>query len=374
MSSNEQATNEQLGLIKTNSGLYENDDTDIFKALTAGGLIHLLNGPIVTLNSLKTSILLLNKKKFFNITDVYGVNNLTLTCLPEYSVDKIVGLITFTAKNNNTGPVTINTNVVGSVALPVLKLDNTNLEPDEIEKDKTYSFLPFNDIFYILNPSLKETDASLRELINEHINNQIPHFQYATREEMQSYYNSAFRGSYLGRTTFSNNNFSIDIVGTELISGMFCLEFSESNPENSTLTINGITKPLYNFNDEPLEAGEVFDGDIRVIINTQNSYKLQSVTTQIQTLAQNAINNFISSEDPFNKYWNDTRGNLKIQNSLDQHKESNEGHYLASSARDGFMSSVDKDKLDNITGLNTGDETTLTIANKINVTLDMGYI
>jgi hypothetical protein len=365
------ANNETTGVVKINSGLNVGDDTDILKALSANGLIQLVSGDLSSNNAIQNALSLLNKRQYFNITSVSGVNALNAVVSPSANTQSLFGLLTFLAVNDNTSSVTFNT---GGSAFPIVKLDDTQLEASEIKAGNKYSILPVGSKFYILNPTIQEDHSYVDTLFNNHNTALDPHPQYLTSQEAKDIYDIGFRGAYLGVATLSGVNYSVNLNGTTVVGGIFSIEFSASNPSNSTLTINGVTKPIYDFDGNALVANEVISGEIRVLVNTPNYYKLHSVRSQINSRVLQALSTYLQQADPFTQYWNDDRGLSRVNTAINTHEQDSAAHAKVTQSVDGFMSKEDKIKLDAILGTNTGDETTASIVSKLNVVLDIGQL
>jgi hypothetical protein len=332
------ADNSEKGLIKTNSGLELNDDTDSEKALTAAGFNSLLNTNTTNFNIIQENINYFLRRR---ITDALSVvnnnpNQISIITPNRQITNKLSGIIRFTSLIDNTSATYVSS---GGIYQEIVTWDNQSLVGGEIVKDKAYALLPLNDKFIILNPTTQRDTGFVQE-IEKHVLEINPHPQYLTVSAARDIYNAGFRGSYIGTAVLTDNNYVVELPGIVATSGMFAIKFNSVNPVDSTLTIGGVTKPLLTMSGNALPANIINQNDLVIITNTPDGFYIYSNDTSV---------------------------------ALSAHINSGDAHAVATQTANGFMSKEDKLKLDNLSSQSV--ETAETIISKFdNDVIDIGVL
>lgn len=143
-----------------------------------------------------------------------------------------------------------------------------------------------NDTLLAQNSTL---GAQAITIVNTHIaDTSDPHPQYSTTAEVNAIIATAgFKGSYVGIASLIGTDYSVPALPVTLTTGIFSLKFNQENPENSTLTISGYTRPLTDIDGNVLSAKEIKQNQIRTVINTGNSFVVMG-TTKFLSMSENS--------------------------------------------------------------------------------------
>jgi hypothetical protein len=305
------------GLLKTNSGIDLLDSNDNSKALTASGLSNIINNNNTAFNAVQSSFSQLIKNNKILAVSVTGTNEI-IASINSADLNNSHGIIIFTAVNTNTGNVTFKKD---SLFKKVMHWDSSELLPNQITIGKKYALLPFENDYILLNPSDIVDNSYTDNAISNHLNSPNPHSQYLTLDQVTSIYNIGFKGSYFGNAVLSGSTYAARMPSVVVTLGVFCITFDSINPINSSLTLNGVTKPLKDFNGNALPANELVPNEARIVLSTPDSYRLHSVRTQINIQVSTAIDNHVVLPDPHLQYWNTDRGMGFLNTAINLEKQ-----------------------------------------------------